>query len=371
MSYNILSLVERTMITRRQSEAALPPQQSLDPHRGDDSSDVTDNSDIQNSHDSNPLTAGTRSETINDSSTENDEHSSEINESSNDSSGDDQTSAAESSVLRDQGEETETLITAYRRQSTVMILLSFFLVKLWIDALTEHNEGLLLFCMVATLIGVRAVQHRREMERQVTQRRAMLNGIREDNQNGRSFAQLSMYSYEVQLARALEESHQMHVMTLENGMMPVTPEVAPVGVSDSVRNKWKRIKFDPDVDIDKIIFEEQSSKHEEEQGGRFSGLRKILLGSGSSKEAKYNSVSKSDIETGEQDIEKCNPSLVKKDDDNVCSICLCEYEKNDDILLLPCGHFFHDECVTSWTNQSVRCPLCNCDLNRSGETAAV
>ncbi|OEU23324.1 hypothetical protein FRACYDRAFT_165332, partial [Fragilariopsis cylindrus CCMP1102] len=46
-----------------------------------------------------------------------------------------------------------------------------------------------------------------------------------------------------------------------------------------------------------------------------------------------------------------------------CSICLGEYEKGDKLISLnPCHHIFHDECITSWTNHNIRCPLCNVDL---------
>jgi hypothetical protein len=46
-----------------------------------------------------------------------------------------------------------------------------------------------------------------------------------------------------------------------------------------------------------------------------------------------------------------------------CSICLCEYEKGDKLVSLnPCHHVFHEECIASWTNHNTRCPLCNVDL---------
>merc|ERR1712224_575908 len=45
-----------------------------------------------------------------------------------------------------------------------------------------------------------------------------------------------------------------------------------------------------------------------------------------------------------------------------CSICLCEYEEGDKLVALPCKHVFREDCITSWTANHTRCPLCNCDL---------
>merc|ERR1712085_248173 len=46
-----------------------------------------------------------------------------------------------------------------------------------------------------------------------------------------------------------------------------------------------------------------------------------------------------------------------------CSICLGEYEKGDALVSLnPCRHVFHEACISAWTNQNTRCPLCNIDL---------
>ena len=50
------------------------------------------------------------------------------------------------------------------------------------------------------------------------------------------------------------------------------------------------------------------------------------------------------------------------EDEPQCSICLCEYEKGDRLIALPCKHVFHEDCITSWTDHNVRCPLCNSDL---------
>ncbi|KAF2198511.1 hypothetical protein GQ43DRAFT_378447 [Delitschia confertaspora ATCC 74209] len=46
-----------------------------------------------------------------------------------------------------------------------------------------------------------------------------------------------------------------------------------------------------------------------------------------------------------------------------CSICTDDFEKGQDIRVLPCGHKFHPECVDPWLlNVSGTCPLCRVDL---------
>lgn len=47
----------------------------------------------------------------------------------------------------------------------------------------------------------------------------------------------------------------------------------------------------------------------------------------------------------------------------VCSICTEDFEKGQDLRVLPCNHKFHPECVDPWLlNVSGTCPLCRVDL---------
>ena len=41
-----------------------------------------------------------------------------------------------------------------------------------------------------------------------------------------------------------------------------------------------------------------------------------------------------------------------------CTICLSEFETEEDVRRLPCMHLFHVECVDQWLNQNKRCPIC-------------
>ncbi len=53
---------------------------------------------------------------------------------------------------------------------------------------------------------------------------------------------------------------------------------------------------------------------------------------------------------------------VKKGDEHIdkeCIICKCNYEENEGVRLLPCGHSFHKKCIDKWFMEgSVQCPVC-------------
>merc|ERR1711865_320165 len=42
-----------------------------------------------------------------------------------------------------------------------------------------------------------------------------------------------------------------------------------------------------------------------------------------------------------------------------CVICLCEFENGDNLMVLPCQHEFHTECINPWLlKKSSKCPIC-------------
>lgn len=45
-----------------------------------------------------------------------------------------------------------------------------------------------------------------------------------------------------------------------------------------------------------------------------------------------------------------------------CSVCLCDYEGEDEILTLPCRHVFHEDCIGSWLQESKVCPCCKQEI---------
>ncbi|KAI3944686.1 hypothetical protein MKW98_021144 [Papaver atlanticum] len=53
-------------------------------------------------------------------------------------------------------------------------------------------------------------------------------------------------------------------------------------------------------------------------------------------------------------------SKINAPDQDCCAICLCGYEGQDEINLLPnCCHIFHGSCLNQWMiNNQTTCPLC-------------
>lgn len=43
---------------------------------------------------------------------------------------------------------------------------------------------------------------------------------------------------------------------------------------------------------------------------------------------------------------------------DICSICLDEYEKNEAMGRLDCGHGYHAHCIKAWLSRKNVCPLC-------------
>lgn len=55
-------------------------------------------------------------------------------------------------------------------------------------------------------------------------------------------------------------------------------------------------------------------------------------------------------------------NMVDDDDLEKCTICLYEFEVEEDVRRLPCMHLFHVECVDQWLITNKRCPICRIDI---------
>ncbi len=51
---------------------------------------------------------------------------------------------------------------------------------------------------------------------------------------------------------------------------------------------------------------------------------------------------------------------IKCVEGDICVICLEEYDKEDNILMLDCSHYYHSDCLMDWfiKNTLYSCPLC-------------
>jgi hypothetical protein len=52
-------------------------------------------------------------------------------------------------------------------------------------------------------------------------------------------------------------------------------------------------------------------------------------------------------------------SQKAKKEEKVCSICLQDFEPNQEVNLMKCNHIFHKGCIDEWFRIKRKCPLCN------------
>ncbi|XP_070493346.1 protein kinase 4 [Chironomus tepperi] len=50
------------------------------------------------------------------------------------------------------------------------------------------------------------------------------------------------------------------------------------------------------------------------------------------------------------------------EDSEKCTICLSQFEVDNDVRRLPCMHLFHRDCVDQWLVTSKHCPICRVDI---------
>eukprot|EP00455_Lapot_gusevi_P012065 TRINITY_DN15659_c0_g1_i1.p1 TRINITY_DN15659_c0_g1~~TRINITY_DN15659_c0_g1_i1.p1 ORF type:complete len:261 (-),score=45.00 TRINITY_DN15659_c0_g1_i1:60-842(-) len=47
-----------------------------------------------------------------------------------------------------------------------------------------------------------------------------------------------------------------------------------------------------------------------------------------------------------------------------CSICVSDYQPNEELRVLPCRHLFHKDCVDPWLATQSTCPYCRYEINK-------
>ena len=103
----------------------------------------------------------------------------------------------------------------------------------------------------------------------------------------------------------------------------------------------------------------------------------FTISSGSS-DSGYNSRSNSSIDSNDDknddahinDIidKNCVISKIKRtrklaEDKKKCLICLENFKKGDNIIILPCIHIFHSDCIKNWMKKQLLCPICKNKIN--------
>ncbi|CBN76116.1 conserved unknown protein [Ectocarpus siliculosus] len=59
--------------------------------------------------------------------------------------------------------------------------------------------------------------------------------------------------------------------------------------------------------------------------------------------------------------------FMRREDDDLCAICLETYEDGDSLTGLPCRHSFHTQCIRPWlSGKSALCPMCKSEAFGKG-----
>ncbi|CAF2173426.1 unnamed protein product [Brassica napus] len=48
----------------------------------------------------------------------------------------------------------------------------------------------------------------------------------------------------------------------------------------------------------------------------------------------------------------------EEDDEKRCTVCLEDFEPKETVMVTPCKHMFHEECIVPWLKSKGQCPLC-------------
>ena len=48
--------------------------------------------------------------------------------------------------------------------------------------------------------------------------------------------------------------------------------------------------------------------------------------------------------------------------DTSCSVCLCGFEPGEKATRMPCGHLYHEACLTKWLTSHNTCPSCRYEI---------
>ncbi len=51
-------------------------------------------------------------------------------------------------------------------------------------------------------------------------------------------------------------------------------------------------------------------------------------------------------------------------ENRTCIICMKEYEVTEKVLIIPCSHYYHNECINGWFKKSNKCPVCKFKIEK-------
>lgn len=231
---------------------------------------------------------------------------------------------------------------ARRRTSACVLLAVFVLFRLWVEALQNGDVFIMMLCLFGTSWTARLIRHNREREEALDERIRVYLENADPNTTEIDRNDLRFLSFQAQLALAMMESQRQ---MQQGGYGHPDGHGGSSGLTDDAKNKWEHFAFKEGMENSNGDLNYNHSADLSTSGGSSSGgVGGLMKNKGG-----YGSVAQKEGGGLEED----GPH---------CSICLGEYEDGEKLVRLPCGHIYHDDCVSSWTTNHTRCPLCNCDL---------
>ena len=68
---------------------------------------------------------------------------------------------------------------------------------------------------------------------------------------------------------------------------------------------------------------------------------------------------------------RCSPADGADELAEACSICQDDFAEGDKWVQMPCGHFFHGDCLMPWLKEHNTCPTCRATVDEEPQPAAV
>ena len=67
----------------------------------------------------------------------------------------------------------------------------------------------------------------------------------------------------------------------------------------------------------------------------------------------------------EEEKNKLNKVILENNLDKCCSVCMDELVKDNQVIILPCEHIFHTNCIEEWLSKyNYNCPVCKKEVGK-------
>jgi len=125
---------------------------------------------------------------------------------------------------------------------------------------------------------------------------------------------------------------------------------------NELENKYDRGEEEDDIKI--YVFEKLCEIYPKLSSDKIKILQTTIYNTVTAHKPKIVKLKKSQIEK----IKTHDYKDVANQDNKLCVICQEDFENEDKVRHLPCDHIYHENCIDTWFNKNVHCPLCKKDI---------